>query len=88
MNDADAPTPPVTASFRCYEERNDFLAPQHRRHEFQARCARAATGKHMIEEWDRRWRGWFLRCGREGVERRTLTFKQYAAFSAAGGQVA
>ena len=46
------------------------------------------AGKHMIEEWDRRWRGWFLRCGREGVERRTLTFKQYAAFSAAGGQVA
>jgi uncharacterized protein len=49
MNDADAPTQPVTASFRFYEELNDFLAPQHRRHEFQARCARAATVKHMIE---------------------------------------
>lgn len=49
MNDADAPTPPVTASFRFYEELNDFLAPPHRRHEFQARCARAATVKHMIE---------------------------------------
>ena len=49
MNDADAPPPPVTASFRFYEELNDFLAPQHRRHEFQAHCARAATVKHMIE---------------------------------------
>ncbi|MBN8440391.1 MAG: Mut7-C ubiquitin/RNAse domain-containing protein [Thauera sp.] len=49
MNDADTPTSPVTASFRFYEELNDFLAPQHRRHEFQAPCARAATVKHMIE---------------------------------------
>ncbi|MBS0511622.1 MAG: Mut7-C ubiquitin/RNAse domain-containing protein [Proteobacteria bacterium] len=49
MSDADAPTPPATASFRFYEELNDFLAPQHRRHEFQACCARAATVKHMIE---------------------------------------
>lgn len=44
-----ATTPPVTAAFRFYEELNDFLAPQHRRREFEARCARAATVKHMIE---------------------------------------
>lgn len=39
----------ATASFRFYEELNDFLAPQHRRREFASRCARAATTKHMIE---------------------------------------
>lgn len=39
----------VTATFRFYEELNDFLAPVHRRREFSARCARAATTKHMIE---------------------------------------
>lgn len=39
----------VTATFRFYEELNDFLAPQHRRHEFASKCARAATTKHMIE---------------------------------------
>ena len=44
-----ADAPPVTAAFRFYEELNDFLAPQHRRREFEARCARAATVKHMIE---------------------------------------
>ncbi|HEX8989463.1 MAG TPA: Mut7-C RNAse domain-containing protein [Rhodocyclaceae bacterium] len=37
------------ATFRFYEELNDFLAPAHRRHEFAAPCARAATTKHMIE---------------------------------------
>ncbi|GLQ90104.1 Mut7-C RNAse domain-containing protein [Dyella flagellata] len=39
----------VTASFRFYEELNDFLAPALRRREFRQRCARAATTKHMIE---------------------------------------
>lgn len=39
----------VTATFRFYEELNDFLAPQRRRREFDCACARAATTKHMIE---------------------------------------
>ncbi len=39
----------VTATFRFYEELNDFQAPQRRRREFAAPCARAATTKHMIE---------------------------------------
>ncbi|OIQ96667.1 hypothetical protein GALL_213700 [mine drainage metagenome] len=39
----------VTATFRFYEELNDFLAPGRRRCEFSAVCARAATTKHMIE---------------------------------------
>ncbi len=39
----------ATASFRFYEELNDFLAPERRRREFSAPCARAATTKHMIE---------------------------------------
>ncbi|GLQ92816.1 Mut7-C ubiquitin/RNAse domain-containing protein [Dyella acidisoli] len=39
----------VTATFRFYEELNDFLAPALRRREFERRCARAATTKHMIE---------------------------------------
>ncbi|CAM2194742.1 Mut7-C RNAse domain-containing protein [Paraburkholderia sp. A1RI_3L] len=39
----------VTATFRFYEELNDFLAPSLRRHEFSCACARAATAKHMIE---------------------------------------
>jgi len=39
----------ATASFRFYEELNDFLAPERRRREFSAPCARAATAKHMIE---------------------------------------
>lgn len=39
----------VTATFRFYEELNDFLAPHHRRREFDCVCARAATTKHMIE---------------------------------------
>lgn len=39
----------VTATFRFYEELNDFLAPGRRRREFSAVCARAATAKHMIE---------------------------------------
>lgn len=42
-------TAPVVAVFRFYEELNDFLAPDHRRRAFEARCARAATVKHMIE---------------------------------------
>ncbi|HJV26574.1 MAG TPA: Mut7-C RNAse domain-containing protein [Aromatoleum sp.] len=39
----------ATASFRFYEELNDFLAPDRRYREFQAVCASAATVKHMIE---------------------------------------
>jgi len=45
------PPPPaaVRATFRFYEELNDFLAPERRRREFSVPCARAATTKHMIE---------------------------------------
>jgi uncharacterized protein with PIN domain len=39
----------VTATFRFYEELNDFLAPERRRCDFSAACAQAATTKHMIE---------------------------------------
>ena len=39
----------VTATFRFYEELNDFLAPDRRKQEFTCPCARAATTKHMIE---------------------------------------
>lgn len=39
----------VSATFRFYEELNDFLPPMRRGHEFECRCARAATTKHMIE---------------------------------------
>jgi hypothetical protein len=39
----------VTATFRFYEELNDFLAPERRRISFDCVCARAATTKHMIE---------------------------------------
>ena len=39
----------VTATFRFYEELNDFLPPGRRRREFSAPCAEAATTKHMIE---------------------------------------
>jgi uncharacterized protein len=39
----------VTATFRFYEELNDFLARPLRRQSFSCRCARAATAKHMIE---------------------------------------
>ena len=39
----------VTATFRFYEELNDFLAPERRGHEFVRACARAATTGHMIE---------------------------------------
>ena len=41
--------PAATATFRFYEELNDFLAPARRGREFACRCARAATVKHMIE---------------------------------------
>jgi uncharacterized protein len=40
---------PVTATFRFYEELNEFLAPPLRRREISCVCARAATAKHMIE---------------------------------------
>ena len=39
----------VTATFRFYEELNDFLPPVRRKQEFTCPCARAATTKHMIE---------------------------------------
>jgi hypothetical protein len=39
----------VIATFRFYEELNDFLAPDRRKQEFTCPCARAATTKHMIE---------------------------------------
>jgi uncharacterized protein with PIN domain len=39
----------VCATFRFYEELNDFLAPEHRQREFRRGCAREATTKHMIE---------------------------------------
>lgn len=39
----------VTATFRFYEELNDFLPPSRRRRDFTTACARAATTKHMIE---------------------------------------
>lgn len=39
----------ASATFRFYEELNDFLAPQHRRRDFERACARAATVKHEIE---------------------------------------
>jgi uncharacterized protein len=39
----------VTATFRFYEELNDFIAPERRGREFSCHCARAATAKHMIE---------------------------------------
>lgn len=41
--------PMVTATFRFYEELNDFLAPSRRKRAFDCACARAATAKHMIE---------------------------------------
>ena len=37
------------ATFRFYEELNEFLAPARRGREFGVACARAATAKHMIE---------------------------------------
>lgn len=39
----------VVATFRFYEELNDFLPPDRRKREFACPCARAATTKHMIE---------------------------------------
>ncbi|MCY1347133.1 Mut7-C RNAse domain protein [compost metagenome] len=39
----------TTATFRFYEELNDFLPPERRRQAFSCACARAATVKHMIE---------------------------------------
>jgi uncharacterized protein with PIN domain/sulfur carrier protein ThiS len=39
----------VTATFRFYEELNDFLPPERRGQEITSPCARAATTKHMIE---------------------------------------
>lgn len=42
----------VTATFRFYEELNDFLAPNRRGREFGHACPREATVKHMIEALD------------------------------------
>lgn len=39
----------VIATFRFYEELNDFLPPGRRKQEFAVPCARRATTKHMIE---------------------------------------
>ncbi len=39
----------VSATFRFYEELNDFLPPARRRRDFTVPCARGATTKHMIE---------------------------------------
>ncbi|MGA7779123.1 MAG: Mut7-C RNAse domain-containing protein [Paraburkholderia sp.] len=39
----------VTATFRFYEELNDFLARPLRRSAFSCACPQAATAKHMIE---------------------------------------
>ena len=39
----------ATATFRFYQELNDFLAPERRGREFACCCAPAATAKHMIE---------------------------------------
>lgn len=39
----------VSATFRFYEELNDFLPAERRRQAFTCECARAATVKHMIE---------------------------------------
>jgi uncharacterized protein len=39
----------VTATFRFYEELNDFLARPLRRRTFSCACARGANAKHMIE---------------------------------------
>lgn len=39
----------VTATFRFYEELNDFLRRERRGQTFERTCARAATVKHMIE---------------------------------------
>lgn len=39
----------VTATFRFYEELNDFLRPAQRWRDLACPCARAATVKHMIE---------------------------------------
>ena len=37
------------ATFRSYEELNDFLARDHRKREFDYDCARSATVKNAIE---------------------------------------
>lgn len=39
----------TSATFRFYEELNDFLPPARRKQAFSARCARGATVKHVIE---------------------------------------
>lgn len=39
----------VAATFRFYEELNDFLPAPRRRRDFSVACARDATTKHMIE---------------------------------------
>jgi uncharacterized protein len=39
----------VTATFRFYEELNDFLPRERRQREFACECAREASTKHMIE---------------------------------------
>jgi hypothetical protein len=48
-SDDRAPPAGVSATFRFYEELNDFLPPARRKRDFSVTCARAATTKHMIE---------------------------------------
>ena len=45
----DRTTATVVASFRFYEELNDFIARDRRRREFDFECATDATIKHVIE---------------------------------------
>lgn len=47
-----------------------------------------SAGRWMMDLWDHTWRNHMLRMGGEGVETRTLTRTQYAAFRAAGGKTA
>ena len=46
---APRPRAAAQATFRFYEELNDFLSLERRGREFTVPCARAATTKHMIE---------------------------------------
>ncbi|EXI77115.1 MAG: hypothetical protein AW10_04009 [Candidatus Accumulibacter appositus] len=45
----ERPTATVVATFRFYEELNDFIARDRRRREFDFDCATDATIKHVIE---------------------------------------
>lgn len=49
MTGAQGSRPMTRATFRFYEELNDFLPAARRRRDFSCDCAHAATVKHMIE---------------------------------------